>query len=561
MKVYQSNSTKSLSDSLNSELVKYRQRRGFECDVYLRAKTAVLSSYMNSHNIKNIIISLSGGVDSALVAAMLKSMSDELGTFKVYGITSPSIGFAVRNQDRALVYAKKQASKLNIPLKIVNIGEISSIMDNEFGEFNSSDWAKGQLVPYMRTPLNYYYSTLLNDTLGRTVICGTTNRDEGAYLGYVGKASDYIVDIQLISDLHKSEVYKLAKHLGVIDEILNVEPDGDMYDGRTDVEVFGTPYDFVELYLNYMNSNISYKAHLDADDDFRKYKANIENLHSYNLHKYLIGSPAVHMDVMNSGVSGGWSLDFEYDYYNKLSMLGDIHKSAFVNPIPFEYYNKFDFEISSTNKVEVNKYNDNIVVIDGLLNDNLIDNVQSIFDKHGINFNAGLNGYVDDNEVMSNRKSLYSIKFSKSLYDVLYEYLPKIQIANEPITDWNNRDVYRWIGINPLFRYIDYYKHGRLLPHYDYSFIDGRDRTLYSVVIYLSDSYSGETAFLLDNQKNLWNKDLSDKDNFDYDVIMKVSPKRGRILIFPHHLLHCGLESNGSKVLLRTDMIFRKINS
>ncbi|WP_258957573.1 hypothetical protein [Legionella sainthelensi] len=41
------------------------------------------------------------------------------------------------------------------------------------------------------------------------------NRDEGSYVGFFGKASDAMVDIQLISDLHKSEVKKLALFLNI----------------------------------------------------------------------------------------------------------------------------------------------------------------------------------------------------------------------------------------------------------------------------------------------------------------------------------------------------------
>ena len=53
---------------------------------------------------------------------------------------------------------------------------------------------------------------------------GTTNRDEGAYLGFFGKASDGMVDLQPISDLHKSEVRALATRLGVPAEIVEAAP-------------------------------------------------------------------------------------------------------------------------------------------------------------------------------------------------------------------------------------------------------------------------------------------------------------------------------------------------
>lgn len=557
MKVYQQAIDNSLNDLLNNELSNYRNKRKFNCDEYLEAKTKVLVSYVKKHDIKNIIISLSGGVDSALVAAMLKYVSINTKVFDVHAITSPASNYVVTNQSRSLEYSKKQASALNIPLKIVDLSDVSSLLDESLCD-GSSLWAKGQLVPYMRTPLNYYYSTLLNDTIGRTIICGTTNRDEGAYLGYVGKASDYIVDIQLISDLHKSEVYTLAKYLGVIDEIINVEPDGDMYDGRTDVQVFGASYDFVELYLNYLNSSNEYRAYLDTDETFMLFKNNIETLHSYNAHKYLIGSPAVHMDVMNSGVNNGWNLDFEYAYYKKLNDTGDIHKSCFVNPLPFNYYKDVNFDIKQSDVV-VKKYDNDIRVIDGLIDSDFIDNLFDIFNKHDVVYGAGIDGYSDVSDIMSNRKSLYSVKLSEVLFNNVYNYITKIKIANRAITDWNENEVYRCVGINPLFRYIEYLKHGKLIPHYDYSFSDGEFKSLYSVVIYMSDNTDGETSFMVDENINVWNKDLADKSNFEYTEYLKIKPKKGRIVIFPHHLLHCGLEANDKKVLLRSDLMFKKL--
>lgn len=46
-----------------------------------------------------------------------------------------------------------------------------------------------------------------------------------------------MVDIQLIADLHKSEVYKLGEFLGVPDEILRAAPSADLWEGQTDEEV------------------------------------------------------------------------------------------------------------------------------------------------------------------------------------------------------------------------------------------------------------------------------------------------------------------------------------
>ena len=72
---------------------------------------------------------------------------------------------------------------------------------------------------------------------------------QGGYIGFFGKASDGMVDIQLISDLHKSEVHALARHLDVPASVIAAVPTGDVFDGRTDEEMIGASYDFIELYM------------------------------------------------------------------------------------------------------------------------------------------------------------------------------------------------------------------------------------------------------------------------------------------------------------------------
>jgi NAD+ synthase (glutamine-hydrolysing) len=90
-----------------------------------------------------------------------------------------------------------------------------------------------------------------------------------------------------------------------------------MYDGRTDETVFGAPYDFIELYSEYLNKTEDEKKELRScltkkeKEQFNFYAKNIENLHKYNLHKYYAKSPAIHLDLWDSSVKGG--LDNYYE--------------------------------------------------------------------------------------------------------------------------------------------------------------------------------------------------------------------------------------------------------
>ncbi len=181
-------------------------------------------------------------------------------------------------------------------------------------EVRGEPWASGQLVSYARTPALYYITSLLTQQGHAAVLLGTTNRDEGGYLGFIGRASDAMVGVQVLSDLHKSEVYAVAKSLGAPESVLQATPTGDIYDGRADEEVFGAPYDFVELYLLWkdlgsVDERNSFRREWspEAEAQFAFFAHNLEELHRYNRHKYIGKSPAMHLDILHAATPGGWN--------------------------------------------------------------------------------------------------------------------------------------------------------------------------------------------------------------------------------------------------------------
>ena len=318
MKVYNEQSDNLLNDQLINELEKIRKNRKFNAKEYIEQKSNLLNQYMNKYGLKACVVAISGGIDSAIVLGIIKNASEKSNSpiKKIMPMLLPVMkSTGVTNQNEATKRGKELCKKLELKPYIVELSkintEIRNALEPEIG-IKGEDWAIGQLAPYSRTPILYYTTSLLNQAGFGAIICGTTNKDEGAYLGYVGKASDGMVDVQIISDIHKSEVYQVAKELEIPESIIQAVPSGDMYDNRTDETVFGASYDFVELYLNYLNMEDSEKEKLinsldnESKEQFNFYAKNLENLHRYNLHKYIAKSPAVHLDLCDSSVKGGW---------------------------------------------------------------------------------------------------------------------------------------------------------------------------------------------------------------------------------------------------------------
>ena len=323
MKFYPKNKKSSLPPDLLNQLSLIRKEKDFQPKEYLKNKSDLINKYFKQHGLSSAVIALSGGVDSALTLAILNDAKSQKNSpiKKIYPILLPSYSNGATDQDFATTLGKNLCSQLEIEEFKINIEDIQEKLKEKVDEtlnISGNTWAEGQLVAYLRTPIIYYITSLLSQEKFSGVICGTTNFDEGKYLGYFGKASDGLVDLQIISDLHKSEVFTLGNYLKLPSEILNRVPQGDMYDGRSDEEVFGASYDFVELYLNFLSwpksKQLYFMENLNNENlkFFKEKQKNIEDLHRYNKHKYLGASPAVHLDIFNLSIPNGWRT-FNYE--------------------------------------------------------------------------------------------------------------------------------------------------------------------------------------------------------------------------------------------------------
>jgi len=80
-------------------------------------------------------------------------------------------------------------------------------------------------------------------TRHKLLVAGTGNKIEDFGVGFFTKYGDGGVDLSPIADLNKTQVYQLAKELGVAATIQNARPtDGLFPDGRTDEDQIGATY-------------------------------------------------------------------------------------------------------------------------------------------------------------------------------------------------------------------------------------------------------------------------------------------------------------------------------
>lgn len=318
MKHHTETSERELTPDLAELLSQLRAVASFDPQRYTQHKGERLNAYMRAWGLKSCVVAVSGGIDSAVVLALVHAASRMTASpiERIVAVLLPVHDpQAATNQQEATARGQEVCAALGIEPTLVDLSTAHAVtktlVDEALG-VQGEGWAAGQLVAYQRTPALYYVTSLLSQQGQPAILVGTTNRSEGAYIGYFGKASDGLVDVQLISDIYKREVFELGRHLKVPASVLSATPTGDMYDGRVDEEVFGTSYDFVELFLRLKQMpdaerQAAERALSEAGQQrLALLSARLEALHRYNAHKYLGMSPAVHLDLLDCSIPAGW---------------------------------------------------------------------------------------------------------------------------------------------------------------------------------------------------------------------------------------------------------------
>lgn len=297
-----------------------RAYQGFNAKDWIQYKIERLKDFFISSHRDSVILGISGGIDSAVTLLLFTELS-KIIDLKIHPVCIP-MGEGVTNQDKVIEKSQRLCSQADLELIVIPFSSFQKDMTMSISKIvdaSQTIWSSGQFASCLRSPVYYYLAALFTDQGEKPVVCGTINRSEGCYLGYWGKTSDASVDIQVIADLLKSEVYEVAKFLGVPEEIINATPQGDVYDGSTDEQLFGVSYDALELFILNKCWPHVLKAHqYSLPHNFNGISKRIEAMHQYNAHKYIgpaFGVWGNHLNVMDAGCPGGWPTQHVKDTY------------------------------------------------------------------------------------------------------------------------------------------------------------------------------------------------------------------------------------------------------
>jgi NAD+ synthase len=192
--------------------------------------------------IKKVVVGLSGGLDSAVVAVLASKVFKE----NLLCVKMPSHYSSQSSVDDA----DELCNDFNLNSVTVSIEPMLRAYEKLNPSMNNL--RKGNFSSRMRMATLFDISAREN-----ALVLGTSNKSE-LMLGYGTLYGDLASAINPIGDLYKSEVFELAEYLSVSKSIILKPPSADLWDGQSDEADLGYTYaQLDEVMKLYVEARIS----------------------------------------------------------------------------------------------------------------------------------------------------------------------------------------------------------------------------------------------------------------------------------------------------------------
>ncbi len=205
---------------------------------------AIITAFMRDHvrraDAQGVVLGISGGLDSALVAALAV---EALGPERVTGILMPSADSDPQDAaDGHLLCEHLGITAIERPIEAIMAG-LEGVVDL------ADTHAKGNAKARARMLVLYHEAHAR-----KALVAGTGNKSE-LLIGYFTKHGDGGNDLQPIGDLYKTQVRELSRHMGLPEALIVKPPSAGLHPGQTDEDDLGMSYQTLDSILKGIELN------------------------------------------------------------------------------------------------------------------------------------------------------------------------------------------------------------------------------------------------------------------------------------------------------------------
>nr|MDA3814601.1 NAD+ synthase [Candidatus Cloacimonadota bacterium] len=187
-----------------------------------------IQAQLSSAGFSKLIVGLSGGIDSCVTAALCAKAA---GKENVFGVMMPYR----KSHPDSLNDAVEVAETLGIKHEVIDISPIVDSYLNKYAP-EADLLRKGNRMARERMCVLYDLSAKY-----KALVAGTGNLSE-LMIGYCTQYGDSACAFEPIGHLYKSEIYKMAKILGLPQSVITKKPTADLWAGQTDEDEMGITY-------------------------------------------------------------------------------------------------------------------------------------------------------------------------------------------------------------------------------------------------------------------------------------------------------------------------------
>ena len=209
----------------------------------------------------NVVIGVSGGIDSSLTVTLYK---EALGRENVIVVKIPYLKVS---SDESLEYADLLIESLELPAENVFKIPINEAVDATIRSLEKegivlSPTDEGNIMARERMKILYAVAGIKNG-----LVVDTCNRTE-VLLGYFTRYGDGASDYNPVGGIYKTWVWELAKYLGAPKEIVQRKPSAELEINQSDEDDLGISYPAIDLAFWFLNEKRMPKEKLMRDYDY-----------------------------------------------------------------------------------------------------------------------------------------------------------------------------------------------------------------------------------------------------------------------------------------------------